>query len=220
MIITIDGPAGSGKSTTARELARAMGIAYLDTGATYRAVTLKAMREEADMEDGSALAELAAKMDLELLPGCAGLQVRLDGQDASEQIRSVEVSENTHYAARSPEVREVLVDLQRRLGAELGDFVSEGRDQGSVVFPQAEVKFFLEASPQIRARRRSDQLIARGESADYEWIFQAICRRDSRDRGRKTAPLIRPDDAIEIDTSEMTIEQVVAELLRCVEAAR
>jgi len=220
MIVTIDGPAGSGKSTAARQLAKALGIAYLDTGATYRAVTLRAMRGGVDLADEAALADAAGRMSLAMVPGEQGVLVRLDGEDVSGEIRSEAVSANSRYAARSPAVREVLVGLQRRLGRQLGSFVSEGRDQGSVVFPQADVKFYLLADAEVRARRRVEQLARLGQRGDYERILEGIRQRDARDRGRSVAPLVCPDGAIVVDTSGNTIEQTAAELLRHVEAGR
>jgi cytidylate kinase len=219
MVITIDGPAGSGKSTAARNLAKALGIAFLDTGATYRAVTLKALRCGADMEDEAALAEIARGMDLRLAPTDRGTDVLLDGEDVSREVRSEEVSANSHYAARSPAVREVLVELQRRLGAQLGSFVTEGRDQGSVVFPDADVKFYLDADPEVRARRRHEERLAEGEAVEYDAVLAALRRRDARDSGRTVAPLVRPEGAIVVDTSGNTIEQTLAALLRHVGAA-
>jgi len=220
MIITIDGPAGSGKSTAARGLARALGIAYLDTGATYRAVTLKALRDGVDLEDEVALVALARRIDLKLIPGPEGPVVLLDGEDVSGEIRSEEVSNSSHHVAGSPAVRAVLVDLQRRIGRQLGDFVAEGRDQGSVVFPEADVKFFLIARPEQRARRRHEDLLAAGENVEYTQVLRAIRKRDARDSSRSVAPLVKPEGAIEIDTSDNTIEQTAAELLRRVEAGR
>jgi len=214
MIITIDGPAGSGKSTAARNIAKALGIAYLDTGATYRAVALKALREGADMQDEAALAKLARKADIRLEPAPEGLRVFLDGEDVSREIRSAKVTDNTRYVARSPAVREVLVALQRRIGAALGDFATEGRDQGSVVFPEADVKFYLVASPEARARRRFEEMRASGEDVEYEQVLEGILARDGGDRGRAVAPLVRPAGAVEIDTTHNTIEQTTAELLR------
>jgi cytidylate kinase len=220
MIITIDGPAGSGKSTAARRLAAALGIPYLDTGATYRAVTYKAMLAGVDLTDPHKLAAVAADMRLELSPQPQGVRVMLDGQDVSLAIRSANVSEKTQYAARFRQVRAVLVDLQRRIGMQLGSFVSEGRDQGSVVFPHADLKFYLDASPAVRARRRYEELTAIGEDVKYEEILQAITDRDGRDRSRAVAPLVKPAGAIEMDTSDMDIEQVTEALRRAVEARR
>lgn len=217
MIITIDGPAGSGKSTAARKLAQALGIAYLDTGATYRAVTLAAMRQGVDLADDAALAAVAKSIRLQLIPRPSGLVVMLDGQDVSKDIRSAEVSEQSRYAAASPPVRAVLVEMQRRLGGELGSFVTEGRDQGSVVFPDADFKFYLDAAPAVRARRRMEELRQAGEAAEYEQVLAAIVHRDHRDRSRPVAPLLKPADAIEVDTSDFEIEQTTQRLLEYVE---
>ncbi|MFA6133209.1 MAG: (d)CMP kinase [Phycisphaerae bacterium] len=221
MIITIDGPAGSGKSTAARELAKALGIAFLDTGATYRAVTLKALRAGANLEDAAALAAVARSARIRFQTTPRGqLRVLLDGRDVSADIRLAEVTDNAHYAARAAEVRGVLVDLQRRIGAEMGSFVTEGRDQGSVVFPRAEFKFYLDASPEVRARRRCAEMLADGQQADYDQILQAIGVRDQRDRERAVSPLKRPEGAIEIDTTSLTIPEVIETLRQYVEARR
>ncbi len=217
MIITIDGPAGSGKSTAARRLANELGLAYLDTGATYRAATLKALREGVELTDESALASLVRQADIRLTPLPDGVRVSLDGQDVSREIRSPEVSDNAHYLARSSRVREVLVELQRRLGRELGSFVTEGRDQGSVVFPEADFKFYLDATAEVRALRRYHEMMEDGQDANYLSTLQGIIERDGRDRTRAVAPLICPDDAYALDTSEMSIEEVVRELRRLVE---
>jgi len=213
MIITIDGPAGSGKSTAARELARALGIAFLDTGATYRAVTLAALRRGLDMTDEPALAELAGAIHLTLTPTDGGTRVTLDGEDVSRDIRTARVSEQSYYVARSGVVRAVLVQLQRRLGEALGRFVTEGRDQGSVVFPHATVKFYLDAAPETRARRRLAERAAAGESATYDDVLAAILQRDTRDRTRSDGPLVKPENAVVIDTSDKTIPQVTAAML-------
>ena len=224
MIITIDGPAGSGKSTAARELAEALGIAYLDTGATYRAVTLAALRSGVDLADEAALARLAGGLDIRLEPAGGQLRVLLDGEDVTREIRSAEVSDNSHYIARAAAVRELLVPMQRRMGDDLarktGGVVAEGRDQGSVVFPQADLKFYLDAAPEVRARRRHDEMAADGEEVRYEDVLQAVVTRDGRDRSRAVAPLVKPDGAIEIDTTGLDIPEVTAELRRQVERAR
>ncbi|MBN1942779.1 MAG: (d)CMP kinase [Phycisphaerae bacterium] len=214
MVITIDGPAGAGKSTAARRLASALGIAFLDTGATYRAVTLRAMRAGDDLSDAGKLAEHARRMDLELIPRSGGLGVILDGRDVSEEIRTETVSRNAHHAAGSPEVRGVLVELQRRIGRDLGNFVTEGRDQGTVVFPDADVKFYLDASPSERARRRSDELTLRGEPASPQTVLQAILARDESDAARSVGPLRPADNAIHMDTTGNSIEDTLAELLQ------
>ncbi len=214
MIITIDGPAGGGKSTVARKLAAVLGIAFLDTGATYRAVTLAALRRGVDLEDTAALSRLASAVKIELLPGRDGTRVLLDGADVTSEIRSAEVSDNAHYVAGSGPVRAVLVDLQRRIGSVLGNFVAEGRDQGSVVFPQADVKFYMDASPEVRARRRFEEMLASGQEAEFRQVLEAILLRDGRDQSRPVAPLVKPAGAIKIDTSHLTADEVAAELLR------
>ncbi|MHC4293990.1 MAG: (d)CMP kinase [Planctomycetota bacterium] len=220
MIVTIDGPAGSGKSTAARNLAAKLKIAHLDTGATYRALTLKALRAGADLANEQTLAQIAREMDLQLIPHGGGTTVLLNGCDVTDEIRSVEVTDNVHYAARSPVVREVLVELQRRIGERLGQFVTEGRDQGSVVFPAADVKFYLIADPRIRAERRYEELRQSGEEISLEEVLSGILERDRKDENRHVAPLIKPEGAIEIDTSGNTIDQTSAELFRRVEALK
>jgi cytidylate kinase len=220
MVITIDGPAGSGKSTAARRLARELGIAYLDSGATYRAAALKALREGADFADEAALAAAARRADVKLLPEPGGIRVLLDGRDVSDQVRSPEVSARASELARSPEVREVLVGLQRRIGRELGEFVAEGRDQGSVVFPDADVKFYLDADPAVRAQRRQKELQAAGREADHAEVLGSLLQRDERDRSRSAGPLVQPAGAVVVDTSRMTIEEMVAALKAVVEARR
>ncbi len=213
MIITMDGPAGVGKSTAARMLAATLGIAYLDTGATYRAATLQAIRDDVAMTDQAALAAVARNADIQLISRHDGLRVLLNGRDVSADIRDPKVTNNAHYLASAPAVREVLVELQRKIGADLGDFVAEGRDQGSVVFPEADVKFYFSATPQVRAQRRCDELAAAGAPADYDQVLADIQQRDRRDCSRPVAPLVRPEGAIGIDTTDKTVEQVQAELL-------
>jgi len=220
MIITIDGPAGSGKSTAARELAKALGMAHLDTGATYRAVTLLALRRGIDLADDAALAELARGMDIRMVPAGERVGVLLDGLDVTDEIRTEAVSANSRHAAASPAVREVLVELQRRLGRQLGSFVTEGRDQGSVVFPDADVKFYLDARASERARRRCQELRSHGQQADREAVLAAIEDRDRRDRTRAVGPLRVPGGATVIDTSDMDIAQVTERMLQHVRAPR
>jgi cytidylate kinase len=215
----MDGPAGSGKSTAARNLAAALGIAFLDTGATYRATTLRAMRLGIDLADEDAMAEVARGMDLHLQPNGHDVRVLLDGEDVSEAIRTESVSENSGYAAKPPNVRAVLVDLQRHMGAELGDFVTEGRDQGTVVFPEADVKFFITASPEVRAQRRVDQLRSAGEAADFDEVLAAIRRRDHRDSNRTIGALRPAEDAIHVDTTEHSQEETLQLLLTHVKDA-
>ena len=214
MIITIDGPAGAGKSTAARKLAQALGIAFLDTGATYRAVTLRVMRSGVDLGDAGGVADQARGMDLKMMPGQDGVRVVMDELDVSDDIRTEEVSTNVHYVANDPQVRKILVELQRQIGRELGDFVTEGRDQGTVVFPDADIKFYIHADPAERAKRRRDELTDRGQTADHETVLQAIVDRDRNDTGRDVGALRVPNGAIKVDTTTNTIEQTLAELLQ------
>ena len=220
MIVTIDGPAGSGKSTAARGLARALGVAFLDTGAMYRAVTLAAMRAGVELSDEQAITSAAAGLDLHMDGAGESPRVLLAGQDVTAAIRTAEVTEKSYYAARSPGVRAVMARMQRRIGLDLaartGGVVTEGRDQGSVVFPEADVKFYLDAAPEVRARRRQADLAAAGEQVNYEHVLRAVVQRDQRDAGRAVAPLVRPAGAVALDTSDLGIEQMVARMVEVV----
>ena len=216
MIITIDGPAGSGKSTTARNLAQKLNISYLDTGATYRAVTLRALRNGVNLADESAMLEQAREIDLKMTPESDGVRVEMDSQDVSGDIRSEEVSREVHFAANSSVVREVLVELQRKVGEQLGSFVTEGRDQGTVVFPDADFKFYIDADTNERAERRYKEQIQRGVQADCDSVRESIIKRDESDKNRKVGPLRIPDGAIIIDTTSLTPDEVAEKLLVCV----
>jgi cytidylate kinase len=213
MIITIDGPAGSGKSTAARKLAARLGIAYLDTGAMYRAATLAARRARVDMDDPQALTDLVSDIDIRLECGASFTRVFLDGEDVTEAIRTAELTAETSRVAPVPGVRSQMVEHQQRIGRQLiqrnGGVVSEGRDQGSVVFPDADAKFFLDAGEQERARRRHAELVADGETIEYETVLEQIRRRDGADRSRAVAPLIVPENAEQLNTDGMTIGEVV-----------
>jgi cytidylate kinase len=216
MIVTIDGPAGSGKSTAARLLARRLGVAYLDTGAMYRAVTLAALRRGIDLADEAALAEVARTVRIDLEPRPDGCRVVLDGADVSLAIRDNELSRQTHYAASNPGVRACLVQWQQRLGRQWGSLVTEGRDQGTVVFPQAEFKLYLDASDEVRAARRQKELAARGQTLPLNEILDDLRRRDQRDRSRNVGPLRVPEGAIVVDTGDLTIEAMVDRLYHLV----
>ena len=186
MIVTIDGPAGSGKSTAARELARRLGVAYLDTGAMYRTVALRALRRGADLDDGEAMARQAREASLRLQPSSGAMHVMLDGEDVSSEIRSMRVTQATPYIARVPDVREALIAKQQQIGAELGSFVAEGRDQGSTVFPDADVKFFLDATLEKRAKRRYREMCGDGEQVNYDQVLDDLRQRDGNDRYAST----------------------------------
>lgn len=207
MIITIDGPAGAGKSTVAKLLAQRLGFFFLDTGAMYRAVALAGLRRGIDWAVPEQLAELAANVQIDL----DGDRVLLDGQDVSHAIRSSQVTAVTRYVADSPQVRQLMVALQRRLAAGK-NVVTEGRDQGTLVFPRAELKVFLTASPEERARRRLRDLATQGESATFEQVLQAITQRDQQDEQRPVGAMRRAPDAIELCTDGLTIEEVVDRL--------
>ena len=209
MIIAIDGPAGSGKSTVARGLARRLGVTYLDSGALYRAVTLAALERGLDLDDGDALGILAADSDIDLREReHDNVQVLLDGRDVSEEIRTPAVTGASSQVAAHRQVRRALLSKQRELiGA--GDWVVEGRDIGTVVAPDAAIKVFLTADPAERARRRAAELRRRGIEADADDTRRAIEQRDRLDSTRSSAPLRQADDAVEIDTTGLDAAEVI-----------
>jgi cytidylate kinase len=207
MIVCIDGPAGAGKSTAARALAKRLGFRFLDTGAMYRAVALAAVRAALGWDDPAKLAVLARRLRIEVLED----RVLLDGQDVTAAIRTPEITTVTHHAADNPEVREYLVALQRT-AAEGRNVVTEGRDQGTVVFPHAECKIFLTASPEERARRRVEDFRRRGQHVTLEEVLAQQNLRDQRDTVRSSGPLVRAADAIAFSTDGLTSEQVIDRL--------
>jgi len=211
MIVTLDGPAGAGKSTIARKLADRLGFAFLDTGAMYRAVTLAAVRNHGPWDDPQALADVVRHCQIEL----DGSHVRLNGEDVSELIRMNEVTSQIHYLADNPAVRERLVELQR--GFAVGkDLVSEGRDQGTIAFPNAECKIFLTASPEERAKRRVQELQTRGERISIDEVLEQQNERDYRDSTRKFGRLEQAPDAIDVSTDGMSPDEVVERLVHIV----
>lgn len=211
MIVAIDGPAGAGKSSIASRLAERLGFAFLDTGAMYRAVTLAALRQGLGSRDERAIAQLAEELTIEF----DGKQTLLNNEDVSTAIRAVDVSAAVYLAADNLSVRRRLVDLQRQIASER-DIVTEGRDQGTVAFPHAECKIFLTASREERARRRFEELSNRGEIVTFEEVLSQQDERDRRDETRPVGRLIKADDAIEVFTDDLNLEQVVDRLERIV----
>ena len=204
LIIAIDGPAGSGKSTVAKEIAKKSGYVYLDTGAMYRALTLKAMRKKVNLRSPKALVNLAEKTKISF----KGEKVFLDNRDVSAEIRAPSVSNNTHFIATVPGVRERMKILQRKMG-DRGGIVAEGRDMGTIIFPNAHRKFYLDAKIMVRAKRRYKELKEKEYSATFKKVLQDTIRRDKRDSERDIAPLRKAKDAVLIDTTNMTIKEVV-----------
>ena len=207
--IAIDGPAGAGKSTVAREVAGRLGLAYLDTGAMYRAITLAGLRRGTDIHDAKALEVLTKAVDLDIQSDCAGQNIiYLDGENVTEDIRLPIVNRNVSYVARCSQVREILSDKQRQIGSR-GGVVMDGRDIGTTVMPNAEYKFFLDASLPERSRRRMAELSAKGEELELEQMMKEIAARDKIDSEREVAPLRPAEDAIYLDTTLMAFETVV-----------
>ena len=213
--MTIDGPAGSGKSTAARKLAARLQVPYLDTGAMYRAVAYEVLRRGVDFNDEEAISKLAQNLRLDIDCGPTHTRIQVNGADVSEAIRTMEVSNATSRVAKIPAVRRLMVEQQRRIAEKLKSFVTEGRDQGSVVFPQASKKFVLEASLERRAQRRYEEMTADGEAVTLEAVRENLRARDAVD-ARQWEPLLR-DGSVEIlDTSGLSIQEVVDRLARAV----
>ena len=210
-IITIDGPAGAGKSSVARGLAKRLGFVFLNTGAMYRAVTLAALRNNDSWDDGEALAKTVENASLDL----EGDHILLFGEDVSDEIRTYQVTSHVKHMADNEAVRAQLVEAQRMI-AEGRNTVSEGRDQGTVAFPDADCKIFLTASPEARAKRRVGEMENRGEPVDFDSILEQQNRRDAEDSSRKVGRLLRAEDAIEVCTDSMSLEQAIGEVERVV----
>lgn len=215
LVIAVDGPAGAGKSTVARRVAAALNYLYIDTGAMYRAIALAVLEEGVGPDDGAAVERLARGLDVELVPSAAGNRVLLEGRDVTERIRAPEVSAAVSQVAALPGVRHRMVQLQRRLAAG-GGVVMDGRDIGTVVFPDADVKVFLTASAEERARRRWLELRAAGHAPSLDDIRANIESRDRLDSTRDVAPLRKAEDAVEIDTTDKTVDEVVDQVLELV----
>lgn len=212
-VIAIDGPVGAGKSTVARALAARLGYRYVDTGAMYRSVALEAQRRGVAWEDEAAVAAVARAVRIEFAPGADGQRVLVDGRDVTEAIRAPRISEGASVVSAYPAVREAMVAQQRRMG-EGGGVVMEGRDIGTVVFPDADVKVFLDASLDERARRRYAELRAKGEAVTYAQVREALRERDLRDATRAHSPLTAAPDAVVIDSTALSVDEVVEAILR------
>jgi cytidylate kinase len=213
MIITIDGPAGTGKSTVAQAVARELGFDFLDTGAMYRAVGLAALRREVPLDDPRELTFVARHAKIQFDFSVQPPAVTLNGEPVGHLLRGSDATRAASYVAVVPAIREMLVEQQRQIGRQCGSVVTEGRDQGSVVFPHAELKFYLDAAPVERARRRVNQLRARGEIVDFYEIYNGIVSRDYRDASRSVGPLAVPTDAETIDTTDVSQDEVIARIV-------
>ncbi len=216
-IVTIDGPAGAGKSTVAKRLAKELKLSYLDTGAMYRALTLKAIRQGADLGSEEALVALARSTVIDLQNHGAGVKVLLDGKDVSEDIRTIEVTNKTFHVASAPRVRAIMVEWQRAIGKKDGAVI-EGRDVGTVVFPEASYKFYLDADLQERSRRRICELREKGNDVDAQRLTAELKARDTKDLTRSVGPLKKADDAVFIDSTHLSIDEVVGEMIKHINA--
>lgn len=217
LILAVDGPSGTGKSTMCRALAKQLDAKYVDTGAMYRVATLAVLRAGVDPADTDAVIEATTDLPLEVSDDPDSTAVLFAGEDVSGEIRGPEVTKHVSAVSAIPEVRVNLVELQRKLAREAGRAIVEGRDIGTVVLPDAPAKVYMTASAEVRAKRRYDQDIAAGREADFEAVLADVKRRDDADSSRKTSPLRPADDAEVVDTSEMTPETVLAALTAVVE---
>ncbi len=215
-VVAIDGPAGAGKSTVARQVSKDLGYIYIDTGAMYRAITLKALRQGISMEDEQALTKLARETDVKISHVDHTQIICMDGEDVTAEIRSPKVSRNVSLVAKVPGVRLEMVRLQREL-AKAGGVIMDGRDIGSYVLPDADCKIFLTASAAERARRRAGDLTTAGYEVNMAQLEQEIAMRDQIDSTREMAPLVQTEDAILIDSSDMSFDEVVEKIKQCIE---
>ena len=218
MNIAIDGPSGAGKSTVAKELAKRLHITYLDTGAMYRTVALKSIRLGVDVTDEEGVKAFLPTVNLDIKYIDDTQHVFLDGEDVSKEIREHHISKAASDISRIPAVRLFLVEMQRALASKY-DCVLDGRDITSYVLPNAEYKFFITAAPEVRAKRRYDELLQKGQTVDFDTLLDDIKKRDYNDSHRDFAPLTRTEDSIYLDTSDMTIDEVIATVLSHIKEA-
>jgi cytidylate kinase len=217
MIITIDGPAGSGKSTVAKIVAEKLNFRYIDTGSMYRSVAWKILQKNTSLKDEDAVADIASKIQIELVSGKNGQLVFVDGENITDQLKVEEISRGAAIVAAQPKIRKIMTTKQRKLGKQ-GMVVMDGRDIGTVVFPKAEKKFFLDADPKERGRRRFVELKEKDQAknANISTIIEQVVQRDHEDRNRKIAPLKQAKDAMLIDTTNLSIDQVVKEIIKTI----
>ncbi len=218
-IIAIDGPAASGKSTTAKLLAKKLKYVYIDTGAMYRACALDALKNNVSLKDHENLKELIDKINIEIVYSENGNKILLNGEDVTQRIREADISKLSSEIAVIGFVRDKMVQLQREMGKK-GGIIMDGRDIGTVVFPNADFKFFMIADVEHRAERRLKELLEKGKKADFETVKNELIWRDKNDSSRKHSPLKKADDAIEIDTSNMTIEEQVEKIYKIIKEGK
>ena len=212
IVITVDGPSGAGKGTLCHALADKLGFDFLDSGAIYRILALAALKQQIDFEDEAALAELGRRLEVKFVPQGSEVQVILDGENVGDQIRTAQAGQNASKIAIYPKVREALLQRQRDFSSEKG-LIADGRDMGTIVFPHAQIKFFLDASAEERTKRRVKQLQEKGFNANFDEILAEIEERDFRDRNRPIAPLVRATDAVILDSTHLSIEEVIQQAL-------
>ena len=213
MIIAIDGPAGSGKSTVAKLVAKRLNYRYIDTGAMYRAVAWIAQKKGMGLADETAMAEIAGSLKIEFIPGADRQSVLVDGENATAHLKNETVGKRAAMVAAQKSVREILVAKQRQIG-KAGNVVMDGRDIGTVVFPQADKKFFFIADADERGRRRYEELKSKNPNLDLKIIIEEIRQRDHEDRNREISPLVMAEDALEVDTTRLSIEEVTDQVLK------
>ena len=212
VIITVDGPSGAGKGTLCYALAEKLGFDFLDSGAIYRITALDALKKQVNLENEDAVAEVGRNLNVQFVPDNGEVNVILDGENVGDQIRTAEAGQNASKVAAFPKVREALLQRQRNFACEKG-LVADGRDMGTIVFPEAQIKLLLDASAEERAKRRVKQLQLKGFNANFEQILGEIKERDYRDRNRAVAPLVPAKDALVLDSTHLSIDEVIRQAL-------